>query len=56
MFKNIKARFGAKRFNVLTEREDPNSKGPFWIYNGEIYVGHPLFIFFKSESKSRYFH
>lgn len=56
MIQNIKARLGAKRFNVWTEREDADSKGPFWIYDNQIYVGHPLFIFFKSESKSRYFH
>lgn len=55
MIQNIKARLGAKRFNIWTEREDPNCKSSFWIYNNQIYVGHPLFIFFKTETKNRNF-
>jgi hypothetical protein len=55
MLENIKARLFAKRFNIWTEREDPNSKEGYWVYKNNIYMGHPLLIFFKS-SQNQWFH
>jgi phage terminase large subunit-like protein len=54
MFENLKARFVAKKFNIWTEKLDPNRKADSWLGNGEwyangkLYYGHPLGIFFLS--------
>lgn len=54
MIKNIKARFTAKKFNIYSEKVDPNRKadgflsGDWLSKDGIIYYGHPAFIFFRS--------
>jgi hypothetical protein len=53
MIENLKARLKAQKFNIWTEKIDPNRKPNFWIIgdwyaNGKLYYGHPLFIFFES--------
>lgn len=52
MVENIKARFKARRFNILTEEIEPRKKFTWrldhWYANGKLYFGHPLFIFFLS--------
>lgn len=59
MIENIKARFGSKKFNIWTEKEDKNRKadsllGSYYVYNGTIYFGSPFFIFFKSNQNIWY--
>lgn len=56
LIENIKARIYAKKFNIWTEEIDPKRKPDAfisgdWIYNGVVWYGHPLFIFFKSSQK-----
>ena len=48
MIENIKARFYSKRFNIWTEKVDPNNREGYYIYNGKIYFGNRWFIFFES--------
>lgn len=53
MIKNIKARFAAKKYNIWTEKIDPDRKPDGflcgdWYANGKLYYGHPLFLFFVS--------
>ena len=57
MIENIKARLYAKKFNVWTEKIDTKRKadsffGGDYYYNGTIYYGHPLFVFFESNHNS----
>lgn len=57
--KNIKARFGCKKFNIWTEKEDVNREGGHllggdYVYNGTLYYGSPFFIFFRSSQNSWY--
>ena len=59
MIENIKARFGCKKFNIWTEKEDLNRKrdsffGGDYVYNRTIYYGSPFFIFFRSIQNSWY--
>jgi hypothetical protein len=60
MFTNIRARFGAQKFNIYTEAIDPKRKGDNflageWISKtGILYYGHPWFIFFKSAHNDWY--
>ena len=61
MIENIKARFGCKKFNIWTEKEDENRKRDFffggdYVYNGTLYYGNPFFIFFRSSQNSWYEH
>lgn len=59
MKENIKARLFCKKFNIWTEQIDPKRKSDWflagdWVYNGTLYYGHPLFIFFKSAQNQWY--
>jgi len=54
----FKVRYTAKKFNVWTEKIDHNRKpdmfvGGDWIgYDGVLYYGNPLYVFFKSGHNS----
>lgn len=52
MIENIKARLFSVRFNIWTEKIDPNSRDQEWYYNGQLYFGHPCFTFFLSGQNS----
>jgi len=65
MIENIKARFKAQKYNIWTEQVDPKRKADNffcgdWYFNGNLYYGHPLFIFFISSQnewfKDKYKH
>jgi hypothetical protein len=54
----FKVRYYATPFDIYNERECPNRKSDSlfsgdWIsYDGKLYYGHPLFIFFYSAQNS----
>ena len=48
MIENIKARFKAKRFNIWTEKIDPNNREGYFFYKGKIYFGNRWGVFFES--------
>jgi hypothetical protein len=57
MIENLKARFKAVKYNIWTEQIDPKRKADSfisgdWYYNGKLYYGHPLFIFFLSSQNT----
>ena len=50
---NIKARFRAKKYDIYSDRIDKKRKnnacfGGYWLANGKLWYGHPLFVFFLS--------
>lgn len=55
---HLKARWTAKPFDIWKEKQDDNRKADFflagdWISDdGNLYYGHPLFIFFESAQNS----
>jgi hypothetical protein len=49
---NLKARIYAKRFNIWTEEIDELNKEGYFIYNGVIYFGNRLGVFFVSHQKT----
>ena len=54
----FKVRYTAQKFDIWEEKINPNRKRDFfmagdWIgYDGVLYYGHPLGIFFKSSQNS----
>jgi hypothetical protein len=48
---NLKARIYAKRFNIWTEEIDESNKEGYFIYDGVIFFGHRLGVFFVSNQK-----
>jgi len=61
LIENIKARIYAKKFNIWTEEIDPKRKpdgfaSGDWVYNGTLYYGHPLGVFFESHQNDWYKH
>ena len=45
----FKLRYFAKRYNIWTQQLDPKCKEGYWLcYDGNLYYGHPLFVFFYS--------
>lgn len=45
---NLKARIYAKRFNIWTKQIDKSNKEGYFIYDGIIYFGNRLGVFFVS--------
>jgi hypothetical protein len=57
MLENIKARLFGKKYNIWTEKIDPNRRadtllGGDFVYNGTIYYGNRYFVFFESHQNS----
>jgi len=58
VFHFFKSRYCAKRFDIWKERQDDNADRDGWLmaiyisYDGKLYYGHPLFIFFESGHNS----
>lgn len=56
IFQALKARLYAKPFDIYNEKIISNPKfktndGKYWIHKDQIYFGHPLGVFFKSNQK-----
>jgi hypothetical protein len=54
VFHLFRSRYSAKRFDIWEEQQDDNADRDGWLmanyisYDGKLYYGHPLFIFFES--------
>ena len=54
MLQNIKARLFAKPFCVWKEKVVKKGNDKYYLYNGTIYYGNRLFVFFKSSANYSY--
>lgn len=54
MIENIKARLFGKPFCVWTEKVVKKGNDNYYLYNGTIYYGNRLFVFFKSSANFWY--
>ena len=51
---NIKARLNAERFDIYKEQVVENGNDGYFIYNGKIYYGDRLGVFFYSNQNTWY--